>query len=124
MSVFDKTFRNLAAKLINTTFGTSAVIRREVSTFVLATGSVSKTATDYAVKISPPAPVSERRAGGEVGAIQLGDASFMLAASTAPIVPNPVTDKLVWRGYVYQVVLVLPFVSGDQDAAYEVVIRK
>lgn len=123
MSKFDNLFRNLATQLIDNTFGTSAVVQRETATYDPVAGDNTKSTVNHSVSISPPAPVNEQRlSDGSV--FQRGDLVTLVAAQGISIVPNPTSDKLVWNGGTYQIVTVRPIVSGDQEAAYEMVCRR
>lgn len=117
---FDNIFRPLAKKLINDTFGTTATLRSFSDSYSVATGKNTRTQTDTSVKISPPAPVAERRADGSV--VQLGDGRTVVAAEGLSI--RPATEmSLVWDSKTWHIVQVTPIVSGDQNAAYELIIR-
>lgn len=119
-TLFDNIFRPLAKKLINSTFGTSATLRQYTDVYSVATGKNVRTETDTVIKISPPAPVKESRISGVV---QAGDARCMIAAS--PISVSPGTeDALVWDSATWQIVQVNPIWSGDQKAAFELILRK
>lgn len=119
---FDKIFRPLAKKLINDTFGTDATLRTYSESFSVTTGKNVRTATNYSVKISPPAPVAESRIQGVVEA---GDSRTLVAASELAAGYRPSTeDALVWDSTTWQIVEVNPIVSGDQFAAFELIIRK
>ena len=119
MTQFDTIFRPLARRLVNETFGTSAILRDESDSYDPATGRNTRTATDYPVKISPPAPVVERRL---TDVVQAGDAVSLLAAEGLPVEPTT-EQKLVWDDKVWQIVQVNPIVSGDQKAAFEIILR-
>lgn len=121
MTIFDNTFRALAKSLVDSTFGTRAVYRIETNTFNIETGNSTKSTTDRSILISPPAPVRQTRVQG---VIEMGDIETVVAATTFPSTPPDTTGKLIWRGEVYQVVMVSPMVSGDQDAAYRLFLRK
>lgn len=123
MSRFDDIFGNLATQLIDKTFGTQAVVRRESATYDPVTGNNEKSSSNFTVFISPPAPVDQQRlADGSV--FQRDDAVCLVARQGLSIVPNPTSDKLIWNGGTYQIVVVRPIVSGDENAAYELVIRR
>lgn len=122
MSQFDKIFGNLATQLIDKTFGTAAVVLRETSTYDVESGDNNMTSVSHPVSISPPAPIKKSRLkDGTV--FQMGDLTCMVARQGIPIVPNPTSDRLVYQGSNYQIIEVNPLVSGDQDAAYELVCR-
>ena len=55
---------------------------------------------------------------------QMDDLETIVARQGLAITPNPRTDKLTWRGDTFQIVAVEPFVSGDQDAAYRLIVRR
>jgi hypothetical protein len=123
VSKFDTIFGNLATKLIDNTFGTAATIVRETATYNVATGDNALSTANHAVSISPPAPLSIKRiADGSL--FQQEDMTCVVARQGISIVPNPRTDKMLWRGDTYQIVVVNPIVSGSLDAAYELVLRR
>lgn len=123
MSRFDGIFRNLATQLIDNTFGTTATLRRQTSVYDVTTGDNVRTNTDTTVSISPPAPVRENRRPDNA-LVQVGDATCYVAAQGLSVVPNPVDDSLIWNDDTYQIVAVEPIVSGDQDAAYVLFLRR
>ena len=59
MSKFDDLFGNLATKLIDQTFGTDGTVVRESATYDVTTGDNTRSTTNYAVKISPPAAIKQ-----------------------------------------------------------------
>lgn len=118
-TAFDTRFRALARKLIDGTFGTSATLRTFAESYDVATGKNTRTATDRAVTISPPAPVAESRISGVVEA---GDAECYVAALSLSVRPST-EDVLESDAREWQVVQVNPVVSGDEKAAYRLVIR-
>lgn len=122
MSQFDKIFGDLATQLIDNLFGTPAVVSREISTYNVESGDNDKSITNHPVKISPPAPIKNARLkDGSV--FQAGDLTCVVARQGLPIKPNPTTDRLIYLGDNYQIIEVNPMVSGDEDAAYELVCR-
>ena len=123
MSKFDQLFGDLAVQLIDNTFGTAAQISRETATYDAVTGTNTLSATLHAVSISPPSPINKNRLG-DGSIFETNDAICVVARKPLSIVPNPTKDKLIWRGGTYQIVSVMPVVSGDEDAAYELVFRR
>ena len=123
MSKFDGIFRDLATQLIDNTFGTSATLRRQTSVYDPVTGDNTRSNTDISVSISPPAPAREGRRPDNA-LVQQGDAECYMAAKGLSVVPSPVDDKLIWNGDTYQVVAVFNIVSGDQNAAYRLILRR
>lgn len=118
---FDKIFGKLATDLIGKA-GTPVVIVRESSTYDVVTGDNVKTQTNHDVKISPPVPIKNARLkDGSV--FQTGDLTCLVARADLSIEPNPTSDRLIYRDCNYQIVEVNPLVSGDLDAAYELVCR-
>jgi LysM repeat protein len=128
MSKFDKLFRDLAVQLIDNTFGTPATLVQEVSTYDPNTGDNTKTQTQTTISISPPTALSAQRQASrrhrapDGMSFEQSDLITTFAAAKAPE-PNSVNTKMIWRGTTYQIISVNSIVSGDQDAAYEVVIR-
>ncbi len=122
MTKFDDIFVPLAKNLINETFGFTATLRRETRTFVPATGKNTATSTDYSVKITPPSPFNRKKFPD--AAFEDGDMMTMVAGDGLTIVPSPVSDFLVYAGTVWQVMMVLPIVSGEQTAAYRLQVRQ
>jgi len=116
---FDNIFRPLAKRLINDVFGTSATLVVESDSYDPSTGVNTRTPTNYTVKIAPPAPVAERRL---TDVVQAGDAVTMLAGEGLAVEPST-EDKLVWDSKTWQIVQVNPIVSGDQKAAFELILR-
>jgi hypothetical protein len=123
VSKFDTIFGNLATQLIDRTFGTDAVVSRETATYDSTTGDNTLSTTDHSISISPPAPINRNRLG-DGSLFQRDDITCLVARQGLSIVPNPTTDKLVWRDDTYQIVAVRPLASGDLDAAYEMVCRR
>ena len=119
---FDNIFRPLAKKLVNDIFGTTGTLRKYVESYDPTSGRNTRTATDYSLKMSPPAPVAERRI---TGVVEAGDARTIIAASPLPSGIVPTTeDAWLWDGDTYTIVQVNPIVSGDLKAAYELILRK
>lgn len=116
---FDNIFRPLAKRLINDVFGTSATLVVESDSYNPTTGINTRTATNYSVKISPPAPVAERRL---TDVVQAGDAVCLIAGEGLAVEPTT-ENKIVWDSKTWQIVQVNQIVSGDQKAAYELILR-
>lgn len=122
MSQFDKIFGDLATTLIDKLFGTESVIVRETSTYDVESGDNNKSTVNHPVSISPPLPIkNSRMKDGSV--YQKGDLTTIVARQGLSIEPDPTSDRLIYRGDNYQIIEVNPMVSGDLDAAYELVCR-
>jgi hypothetical protein len=119
-TAFDQIFVPLATQLVDNTFGFDATFRRVSRTYDPATGKNTGSNTDTTVKITPPAPYSQRRIDGTV--IQLGDQQIMISSESG-VVPQS-ADLFVIGGAVWQVVAVFPIVSGEQTAAYNIQLRQ
>jgi hypothetical protein len=109
-------------------FGTPATYVRETKTFDEATGKNAVSTTTYSIKVTPPIAgvdtVGAYRKDTVVGAtIGLYELTVSFAAVSLPIEPNATTDKMIFRGTTYQIVRVLPVVSGDDTALYYVQLR-
>lgn len=115
------TLRQTALDLV-TKFGKDAVLRRYTSTFNVATGKNVKTSADTAVIITPPDPVNQRWINN--GTAKFGDAMCSLAAQGLTVIPDTTTDKLVFDGREWQIVVVSPTYSGQQVALYTLQLRQ
>jgi hypothetical protein len=120
MTQFDDIFVPLAEQLIDDTFGFTATHRRVTRTYDVATGKNTNSNADTSVKITPPAPYEQRRIDGTI--IQIGDQRTMIS-SKAGIVPIS-ADLFIIGGATWQVITILPIVSGEQTAAYEIQLRQ
>lgn len=120
-TALDNVFVPMAKKLI-AQFGTSATLRRESRTYVVATGKNTTTNTDTSVTISPPQRYNRRRHPDTL--IEDGDMMTYLAASGLSITPSPKTDKVIYASTEWQIVQIWPLISGDQTAAYLLQLRQ
>lgn len=120
MTKFDDIFVPLAVQLVDDTFGFDATHRRVTRTYDPATGKNAVSNADTTVKITPPAPYSQRRIDGTI--IQLGDQQIIMSSASG-VVPVG-TDFFIIGGLAWQVVAIFPIVSGEQTSAYEVQLRQ
>lgn len=126
-TLFDQVFSGQAgvAKQLIDKFGTSATLRRKTKTFDPATGTNTTSTTDYSIKVTPPLAGVEKVGAYRRDVIQnttvpINEITVTFASSGLAIEPNPTTDFLIFRGATYQIVRVLPVISGDEIAAWQV----
>lgn len=123
---FDRTFRRLATRLIDETFGTSATLRRKESAYNAATGRNVATTTDYPVSASPLTTSGGNRPGATIDRIaDLAEgqiARSTVAAAGLPISPRT-GDELIIYGRTLDVVAVYTAWSGDLPAAHTLELR-
>lgn len=119
MGVLDAALRQVTKDVLDT-FGTSATIRRQASTFTAATATATQTNTDYTVKVRP-----ERYRAHEIDGdrVQPGDLRVLVPAQGLDITPKPVTDQLIIGGVTHSVIDVQRVIATDQAAAYELQAR-
>lgn len=130
MTQFDDLFAGtsgVANKLV-TKFGTPATYIRETKTYDPATGQNTVSQTSYSIKVTPPIAGVDTVGAYRKDVIQsttvgIYELTVAFAASSLPIEPNATTDKVTFRGTTYQIVRVLPVISGDQVALYYVQLR-
>lgn len=60
----------------------------------------------------------------EESMIETGDRTAIVPRTDLGFEPNPGQDKLTWHGETWRVVGVEPYGSGDEDAAYALLIRR
>jgi hypothetical protein len=109
-------------------FGTPATLVRETKTYDAATGKNTVSTTSYSLKVTPPIAgvdtVGAYRKDSIVGStVGMYELTVSFAAVSLPIEPNATTDKMIFRGTTYQIVRVLPIVSGDDTALWYVQLR-
>jgi hypothetical protein len=126
---FDNIFGDLAVRLIDNTFGTTATLRKVARAYDSVAGSNTETVTDYEIKVTP-------RTRGGVG-IQQGsrverfdgltetEISYTsTAARTLPAGIVPVIgDRLLYDGIDFAVIAVNITFSGDDAAVYQMELR-
>lgn len=116
----DATARATAARLIEA-FGTPAVLRRVTAQHDPATGKVSETSADLAIKVSPPENFREGLVDGTL--VKAGDLSAQLAAKDLAAVPVPARDLILIGGKAYALVRIDTVMSGAEVALYRLHLR-
>jgi len=127
MTQFDDLFAAAGgvAERLHNQFGTNAILRRESKVYDPIEGKNTVTTTDFSIKITPPIAGVDTVGAYRKDVIQsttvpINEITVSFAAVGLSIEPNATTDKLVYRGSVYQIVRVLPVVSGDDIAMWQV----
>lgn len=130
MTGFDDLFAGtsgVANKLV-TKFGTTATYIRETKTYDPATGKNTVTRSSTTIKVTPPIAGVDtvgafRKDVMQSTTVGIYELTVAFAASSLSFEPNATTDKMTFRGKTYQIVRVLPVLSGDQVALYYVQLR-
>ena len=127
MTQFDDIFAAAGgvAERLHNQFGTTAVLRRTTKRFDAVEGKSTETTTDFTLKITPPISGVDtvgayRKDVMQNTTVPINEITVSFAAVGLSIEPNATTDKLLFRGAVYQIVRVLPVVSGDSIAMWQV----
>lgn len=90
-------------------------------TFDPATGSTTETTTDTAITAIPPQDFRFEQMDGSL--IQSGDLVLGLPAVDMPVEPTT-EDRVKMDGDIWSIVAVRPKSSGEQDALYQVQVRR
>jgi hypothetical protein len=120
MTSLDQVFVPLATDLLSR-FGSAATYRKVTRTFDPVTRTNVTSNKNTAIKIKPPEPYSVNRINDTT--IQEGDLTTMISGEALSFVPSS-KDFIVFLGTVWQIVRVMPIVSGDSTAAYELQLRQ
>ena len=122
MSLLDSPMRSVAKTLINLFGGSVTIQRRVPGTYDPIAGTEgAETTTTHPVKASPPEPFATDRIDGT--SILTTDLRMLLAAQSAPVVPDPKTDSVILDGVTYKLIRTSPIKSGDLVAAWELHLR-
>lgn len=118
----DSIMRSVAQSLVGT-FGTTGVLTTySGGSYDPITDTTSAgTATDTTVPCSPPAEYENYVIDGT--RIQTGDMKVLIPALDYGTAPNT-AQKFTIRGAQYNVISVMPVSSGNQEAAWEIQLRR
>jgi hypothetical protein len=123
MTVLDTEMAQLVVDLL-TEFGTPVTITRYSSSVMSTTTTgvqlASAAEQSQTVRIAPPEAVS----GFLQGEKQRSEDLMTLMASQGLVWVPAIGDRLVWLGQTYTLRDVVPLVTGDAIAAYEVRLRR
>ena len=130
MTQFDNIFAKsggVADQLVGK-FGTPATYIRETKTWDASAGQNTVSETRYSIKVTPPIGGVDTVGAFRKDVIQsttvgIYELTVAFTALSLPFEPNATTDKMIFRGKTYQIVRVLPIVSGDDVAIYYVQLR-
>jgi len=120
MTSLDQVFVPLATNLLNQ-HGSAATYRKVTRVFDTATRTNTETNSDTAIKMKPPEPYSVNRINDTT--VKEGDLTTMISGEALTFVPSS-HDFIVFLGTVWQIVRVMPIVSGDSTAAYTLQLRQ
>ncbi len=120
MTSLDQVFVPLATQLLNQ-FGSAATYRKITRVFDTVTRTNKETNSDTAIKMKPPEPYNVSRINDTT--IQEGDLTTMISGEALTFRPSS-NDFIVYLGTVWQIVRVMPIVSGDSTAAYSLQLRQ
>lgn len=127
MGTLDDAFADVASILTDVFVDKKSTIRRSGEVYNPDTGTRVGTTTNYAVKCAPPTQYSKREIDGV--SILANDRRVLVPRKSLPttdFVINPKTDKFIAPGSadVFSIVSVDAIPSGDENAAYELQLRK
>lgn len=86
-----------------------------------STGIVAVTSTSHSVKVSPPYPVRRDLVDGKT--IEADMTTILVPASGLDFEPNTSTRAII-DGKRFEAAAVLPINSGEQVAAYEIILKR
>lgn len=116
----DQVAADVAADLIGQ-FGTTCTVKRGVDNYDSTTGLTEKTDTSYTGQpCSAPYKVDQKFV--EAGLVTSIAQQVIMPAKGLSVVPNAETDTLVIYAVEFNIVAVNPIYSGNNAAAYEVVL--
>jgi len=102
--------------------GTNATFKETTKTYDPTTGATSESVTtNHTIKIVPPAPLNIQLVNGEV--YKEGDMVTYIAGSGAVVIPINGME-VTFDSMKFQIVTANPLYSGDDIAAWELVLRR
>ena len=120
MAVLDGPMRTLTQALLGA-IGANLTIRTRTIDYVPETGDEIEREPEASatIRASPPIDFTIEQDGMRQQMIK-----FILPAASISFQPDAEKHELVFSGKVYHISRVIPYYSGDQPAAYEVLVRK
>lgn len=125
MGALDGPMGTVARTLVGSLGGTGTYIQPGTGGgFNPATGNVEAAGddTETSVAVAPGGPGSLNLF--PEAAVEQGDQVAIVSRVALGFEPSPGADRLTWQGVTWRIIAVERYTSGDQDAAYALLLRR